>query len=287
MAFRAHFAHKTLCTSRGVLSGSIYGFLVSMRTVKKNYPHCHFTIAWDTHSTRKKEIFADYKINRPPSSPISTHILDLKSICSCLNVSQTEYEGEEADDVMASLARIYKDDSNKIYIYTGDKDMRQLVENGRVIVVSPQRVYDEAAVKEEHGVYPKDYACFLCLRGDDNDDVPGVPRVRSTRLAYLVEKYRTLEAVFDNLPNEKLTDYELESLVVFKSQSFVNKQLVLLRDDLQLEIQTGFSNTEKLATYLDKYEIKVIKPDTYVKAFDIVTESRREVPKIESYSLFE
>jgi len=294
MAFRAHYAYYgpggvPLHTSKGVLSGCIYGFMEMLQAIKRKLPQCHVIIAWDTQSTRKKAVYAEYKANRPEFT-LTDQVKDLKEIFKALNVSQTEYDGEEADDVIASLVRQYKEDG-KIFVYSGDKDMLQLVENGRVIVMASKKketiVYDEAAVKREHGVSPKDLTCFLCLRGDDTDNVPGVARVRSTVLANLIEKYKDLHTIYANLHNEKLTEFELQSLAVFKNQSSINYQLVKLRDDLELNVQTGITNPEVLAVYLDKYEIKKINPDAYPKLFSKTSSSKHETSMLVCGSLFD
>src|SRR5271157_2335338 len=181
MAFRAHFAYygpggTPLHTSKGVLSGCVYGFLEMTQTIKRKFPQCHVTLAWDTQSTRKKAVYAEYKANRPEFT-LTDQVKDLKEIFKALNVSQTEYETEEADDVIASLVRRYKEDG-KIFVYSGDKDMLQLVEDGKVIVIAPKKdgaiIYDESAVKKDYGVTPKDLTCYFCLRGDAVDNVPGV-----------------------------------------------------------------------------------------------------------------
>jgi DNA polymerase-1 len=294
LAFRAHYGYydgsgpiKTLLkTSKGILSGCVYGFLSMLRPLKNRLPQCHITISWDTQSTRKKQVFAEYKANRP-AFVLSDQIKDLKGIFSALNISQVEYEGEESDDVIASLVRLYKEEGT-VYVYTGDKDMLQLVEDGKVIVISPKNAYDEAMVKKEYGVYPKDLTCYFCLRGDTVDNVPGVPRVKSSLLASLAEKYKNLDNIYANLQNEKLTEFQLQSLVVFKNQSLINYQLIKLRDDLNLDIRNGVTNPEVLALYFNKYEIKKINPNTYSDVFRKVSSfNKRESLMVQSYSLFD
>ena len=104
LVFRSHFAFSSLQTGTGLYSGCIYGFLVSARTIKRRFPHCHVTIAWDNDPVRRKKVYASYKANRPRLG-IYEQINDLKEIFSNLNVSQSDYMGEEADDVIASLVR--------------------------------------------------------------------------------------------------------------------------------------------------------------------------------------
>jgi DNA polymerase-1 len=293
LVFRSHFAFSALQTSTGLYSGSIYGFLVSARTIKKRFPHCHVTIAWDNDPVRRKKVFAEYKANRPRLG-IYEQINDLKEIFSNLNVSQSEHIGEEADDVIASLVKLY--DDGQVYIYSSDKDMFQLVVDGHVIVIRPkrgryeERYFDEEAVKEAFKVSSGNFVCFQCFRGDKVDNVPGVPRLPSGLIARLSEKYKTPENIYENLENEKLTEFQRTSLVECREQVFLNGQLVKLRDDLELKIVTGKPNAEALVPLFDKYEINSVKSSSYVDIFtDDPSFTARKAPAlVVSYpSLFE
>lgn len=293
LVFRSHFAFNTLITRTGIFSGSVYGFLVSARTIKKRYPHHHITIAWDNEPVRRKTVFASYKRERPKLK-ISEQIEDLKKIFRNLNVSQTEYAGEEADDVIASLTRIY--DDGQVFIYSADKDMLQLVEDGRVIVIRPKRgqhpekYFDEEAVKEMYKVSSQNFTCFQCFRGDKVDNIPGVPRLPSSVISALTEKYGSPENIYENLDQEKLTEFQRTSLMECKEQVLLNQQLVNLRKDLSLEIITGEPNATALVPLFNKYEINSLKTQSYLDVFvDQPSFSARKAPAaVVSYpSLFE
>lgn len=292
LVFRSHFAFNSLQTSSGIFSGSVYGFLVSARTIKKRFPHCHVTIAWDNEPIRRKKVFASYKGNRPRIG-IFEQINDLKEIFSNLNVSQTEYIGEEADDVIASLTKYY--DDGQIFIYSADKDMLQLVEDGRVIVIKPRRgrheekYFDEEGVRELFKVSSENFVCFQCFRGDKVDNVPGVPRIPSNLIASLSEKYKSPQNIYEHLDKENLTNFQRTSLIECKDQVFLNFQLVNLRKDLNLEIMTGEPNALALVPLLDKYEINSVKAQSYVEVFiDEPSFTTRRAPAVISYpSLFE
>ena len=293
LAYRSHFAFNTLMTSRGLMSGCVYGFLVSTRSIKNRFPDHHVTIAWDTESTRRRSIDASYKSDRPKFSA-TEQITDLKNVFSYLNVSQSEYMGEEADDVVASLVKKYSDDTNQIIIYSADKDLLQLVKDGKVVAFhpkkggKPEKVLDEAAVKEEFGVLPRDLKCYQCFRGDSVDNVPGVPRIKTACIIPLIEKYRTPQEVYAHLGEEKLTDFQRESLVAHEQRVYLNESLVGLREDLDLVVKNGDPNEELLGQYLAKYEIRAINPNSYINVFyDAPTFNIRKAPALQSYSLFE
>jgi DNA polymerase-1 len=264
-----------------------------MRSIKGRFQHCHVTIAWDNEAVRRKALFAGYKADRTKFG-IGEQIKDLKGIYQHSNVSQTEYPGEEADDVIAALTKKYKEEG-QVVIYSADKDMLQLVEDGKVVMIRPksgarlERVFDEEAVKEEYGVAPKDLHAFFCFRGDAVDSIPGVPRLKSSRIAQLVNKYKNNTEIYAHLSEEKLTNFERVSLSLFEPQVQINQELVRLRDDLELIMMHGTPDAEALQPYLDKYEIRSINPHTYLSAFKDTSASfsTRKAPALVEYSLFD
>ena len=216
LLYRSAYAFKTLQTSTGAPSGGMYGFLTGLRSIKVRYPDYHTTLVWDLDSTRKKTIYADYKANRDQMDRpyFGDTISDLKRMFNYINVTQAEILGEEADDVIASIVENYKKEDGTIIIYSADKDLLQMVQDGKVVVIRPksgkypEKVFDEERVKADYKVYPKDIACLLAMIGDTSDNIPGVSRVPTRIVAGLCEKYHTPVAIYDGLASEDLTDFQ-------------------------------------------------------------------------------
>jgi DNA polymerase-1 len=293
LAFRSHFAFLNLQTSKGISSGCVYGFLVGARTIKNRFPQNHVTIAWDSHATRRKELFPEYKATRPKFA-LTEQILDLKEIFKHLNVSQAECAGEEGDDVIATLVKQYQEEDNLITIYSADKDMLQLVKDGKVVAIRPksgarpERVFDEEEVKKEYGVGPEDLVSYFCFRGDTVDNIPGVKMLRSACIVDLIKKYKEPKEIYKNLQAEKLTHFQRESLEFFEPQAYLNMRLVKLIDDLEFNVEMGSPDPEQVAKGIEKYEINSIKPETYVKVFvDVSGFNYRRSPTVKSFSLFD
>jgi len=290
---RSHFANPLLRSSSGLSSGCIYGFFNSLKSLKKKYPQFHFYIAWDSYAKRKRKIYAQYKAFRPKLS-LDLQVFDIRSILSCLNVSQAFCEGEEGDDVIASLVEQFKKNNPEvlIYILSSDKDMLQLVEK-TVVVISPgkggeEKAYDAEAVKEKFGVYPENFALFQAFRGDKIDNVPGIKNLPSKVITDLVGKYKTLDLIFSSVNNEELTKFQNNAILSSEKQIYINYELVKLSRSLDLSIIDGKPETKQINNLLKKYEIEKISADQLTKIFE--SESGfpfRTAPQIESYNLFE
>jgi DNA polymerase-1 len=291
LAYRAHYAFNKFSTSGGLPSGGLYGFFTTLRALRKRFSDFKFFVVWDNEAIGKKQIFSEYKANREVFR-VNLPIQDLKRALQCLNITQVECACEEADDVIATL--VTQSNTGKDYIYSSDKDLQQLVVDGKIIIVSPkvgniaEKFYDEENVKNKWGVSPQDLPCFLAFRGDTSDNVPGVPRVPSNVLASLCSKYKLPENVYLNLLEEKLTDFQRKSLLDSQEQVKINYSLILLKKDLTCDYNEGKSNNENLKEILRKYEIKALTSEGLVELFDADTVFlHREGPMLKTLSLFD
>jgi len=122
-----------------------------------------------------------------------------------------EKAGFEADDVIGTLTRRSKD---QVIIVTGDRDILQLVKDGKVLVYMPTKglseakLYGEKEVKERMGVMPNKIPDFKALAGDSSDNYPGVPGIGPKTAIKLLTKYKSIEGV---LKTKELTGEEKES----------------------------------------------------------------------------
>lgn len=291
LMYRTHYASVKFPNSSGLSYGGLYGFLNTLKALKKRFPEFKFFIVWDNEAKGKKEIFAEYKANRTPFR-VDLPVSDLKQAIACFNVTQVECPGEEADDVIKSL--VSQSGGGKDYIYTSDKDLLQMVQDGTVIVMSPkvgnipEKFYDAEGVKGKWGVSPEDLPCFLAFRGDTSDNVPGVPRVPSSVLAKLCSKYKSVENIYLNLDKEELTDFQRKSIVDHQEQVKINFSLILLKKDLECAYTLGKADVYKLSVILNKYEIRTIVPQDLIELFDADTVFlNRTSPALKTVSMFD
>lgn len=292
LVHRSRWAFKDLTDSSGLPSGHFYGFLVTLQSQKKKHPDCKVIVAWDCRPLRRLQIYSTYKANRS-ATDFGDGIRDIKAVLSALNVIQAQKEGEEADDVIAALSRRYVEEGETVYIYARDKDLLQLVQDGKVVVLWPNNgsvpdtAFDEEAVRSKFGVDPGDLKCYLVFRGDEQDNIPGVSHVRSKTISHLATTYHTPRSVYTSLGAEQLTDFERESLQSFESQSYINEQLVSLRDDFDPDIIKGESNQEAIEALLHKYGVKKIKAQHLIDIFAKEGSFHmRTAPAVKEFSLF-
>lgn len=191
--------------AREVATGGIYGFLTTAIRVHERYGGKTF-VAWEGDRSRnfRKQLFPDYK-KRPPMDEEKARLHQemedaerrLKILLKMLRVRQYESEDCEADDVIATIVAKNFPNCERIGIYSGDSDLRQLVceMDCEVTVIAPlmkgkgDLVYDAAEVKKKHGVPPSCIAALKALGGDSGDGIPGARGIGPKTAARVLNHY--------------------------------------------------------------------------------------------------
>jgi|WetSurMetagenome_2_1015567.scaffolds.fasta_scaffold165637_2 DNA polymerase I len=299
LAYRAHNANYELKTGSGLFSGMFYGFIRTIFALKKKYRGYKFEVVWDRTPEHKKALQQDYKAGRSGlSDTVFGQVADIQCFLENSGVDQYYMPSQEADDVIATLTEGYLSDPGTTIIYSNDKDLLQLVKNGKVVVykpkvaANPEKFYDEEAVIEQFGVSPDKLACYRSFDGDPSDNITGINRVPRKIIASMVNEYLTIDKIYENLPGMKLTDFQRGSMLEGKDRVATNLKIVALNKNLDAIVCTkGKFDKNRLVELFKKYDIKSIKPENIVDIFssslNVKYSDPREVVKVESFSLFD
>ncbi|HHP5524259.1 TPA: DNA polymerase I, partial [Campylobacter jejuni] len=230
-------------------SGMISGFANFIYSLKNEYKSDYIVFALDSKGkTFRSEIDPNYKQNRTPPPP---ELLEQIPICikmiekmGFISVSQ---EGYEADDIIASFVKTCENRDIFVRIITQDKDLYQLIKDGKTSIYSPisKNDYDEAACLEKYGVKPNQIRDFLALCGDSSDNIPGVKGIGAKGAKTLLDEFGSIEGIYENLTlvrNERSRNLLLEG----KENAFLSKKLASLYDNLEVQ------NLIEKATYPDE-----------------------------------
>ncbi|EAJ4021137.1 DNA polymerase I, partial [Campylobacter jejuni] len=247
--FRLYYALKGFKNSQGQASGMISGFANFIYSLKNEYKSDYIVFALDSKGkTFRSEIDPNYKQNRTPPPP---ELLEQIPICiemiekmGFISVSQ---EGYEADDIIASFVKTCENRDIFVRIITQDKDLYQLIKDGKTSIYSPisKNDYDEAACLEKYGVKPNQIRDFLALCGDNSDNIPGVKGIGAKGAKTLLDEFGSIEGIYENLTlvrNERSRNLLLEG----KENAFLSKKLASLYDNLEVQ------NLIEKATYPDE-----------------------------------
>ena len=268
--FRAYHALPPLTRkSDGFPVGAISGFcnmldkLIKEEREKNNLTH--LLVIFDASGkTFRNEIYPEYKANRstPPDDLIPQFPV-IRKATDAFNVTHVEMLGYEADDLIASYAKAAVDEQMKVTIVSSDKDLMQLVkEDVSMLDTMKNRLIKKNEVIEKFGVEPDKVIDVQSLAGDSVDNIPGVPGIGIKTASLLINEYDNLDNLLEKASNIK-QNKRRESLIEFADQARLSRELVTLKEDVELpipikNIEIQSINPEKLISFLKGMEFKTL-----------------------------
>ena len=199
-----------------------------------------------------------YKANRPecPKELVSQFKI-VREFIDSINIRSESVYGFEADDIIASLAYDCVKQNNQVVVVSGDKDLTQLVKNGKIGIFDPSKkqYLDEGGVLNKFGVRPDQIVDYLSIIGDRSDNVIGVNGIGPKGAIKLLKEYGNIENIYSNI--DKLDIKTKEKFIEGKDWLTLARKLIKLRfdackmnsiDDYKLNI-----NHIGLAKFMDKY----------------------------------
>ena len=203
LVYRAFFALPPLTTTRGVPINAAYGFTMMLNKIVAEEKPTHVIACFDKGlPPERREIYPDYKIQRTAMpDDLRSQFGIIRRILETLRIPIVELEGQEADDVIATLARLAAGEER--LVVTGDLDLLQMIEPGLTALVTRRGIselsrYDEAAVRERFGLEATQLADYRGLKGDPSDNLPGVPGIGEKTATKILQAAGTLDALLAN-----------------------------------------------------------------------------------------
>ena len=207
--YRGYYAMGNLATSKGEPTSGVYGFAVIAMEIVRNIQPDQVVVAWDkahTSTAKRLAIFKDYKAGRvKPPEDFYAQIPLLRELISALSWGFMEADEYEADDIIGTLARQADEAGDYMtYIVSSDLDMLQIVdENTKMYRIlrgfSDLEEMDIPAVEEKYGILKSQFLDLKALKGDNSDNIPGVPGIGEKTAVKLLNEYGSLEGVYAHI----------------------------------------------------------------------------------------
>ncbi|MEP2980063.1 MAG: DNA polymerase I [Lentilitoribacter sp.] len=271
--FRAYHALPALTRkSDGLPVGAVSGFcnmlwkLVSTaRDENDGVTPTHFAVIFDHSSkTFRNELYPEYKANRDaPPEDLRPQFGLIRQATRAFNLPCIDKEGFEADDIIATYARQCREAGADCTIISSDKDLMQLVgEQVFMHDTMKNRHIRVPEVIEKWGVPPEKMIDLQALAGDSVDNVPGVPGIGPKTAAQLLEQFGDLDTLLERAAEIK-QNKRRENLIEFADNARISRELVKLRDDVEMDIDLDGLFLEvpdgpKLIGYLKAMELTTL-----------------------------
>ncbi len=259
--FRAFHALPPMTRRDGTPVNAVYGFTAMLLKLVDDLQPDHVAVVFDVaRKTFRSDIYPEYKANRsePPEDLVPQFAL-VRAATKALSLPLLEAPGFEADDLIATYARLGEDAGLATLIVSSDKDLMQLV-RGDITMLDPmkQRRIGADEVFERFGVAPEKVIDVQALAGDSTDNVPGVPGIGIKTAAELIQTFGDLDNLLANAETIKQPKRR-ENLINFAEQARISRQLVMLRDDAPMPLELSALSTPQrdmdlLAAFLKEQE---------------------------------
>ena len=240
LAYRAYFAlPEELATSDGFSTNALLGFTNMLFKLLSDYRPRGVAVAWDSRPVHRTELAPEYKITRRPMPDLlREQFPHFRPIVEAFGYRNLEFEGWEADDVIATLATRADEAGVKTCVVSTDRDAFQLCSENVCLMMTPRgvadvHVYTPERVEARYGIPPDRVPDFIGLKGDDSDNIPGVPGIGDKTAGQLVAQYGSLEGVLEHV--DELTPARAKALREHAEQAVRSKELATMRRDLPVD----------------------------------------------------
>jgi DNA polymerase-1 len=293
LAYRAFFAlPEELATSEGFSTNALLGFTNMLFKLLADYRPKGVAVAWDTRPVHRTELLDTYKIERRPMPDLlREQFPHFRPIVEAFGYRNLEFEGWEADDVIATLAHLADEAGIKTCVVSTDRDAFQLVSENVCLMMTPRgvsdvHVYTPERVEARLGISPDRVPDFIGLKGDPSDNIPGVPGIGDKTAGQLVAQYGSLEGVLEHV--DELTPARRKAVQEHAAQTLAAKELATMRRDLELdcdpaELVLSPPDRSKLKEIFRRFEFRnllnrVDELDTALPAAAVLKPTGVEVP---------
>jgi DNA polymerase I len=240
LAYRAFFAlPEELATTEGFPTNALLGFTNMLFKLLSDYKPKGVAVAWDTRAVHRHAISEEYKSERRPMPDLlGEQFPYFRPIVEAFGYRNLEFEGWEADDVIATLATRADEAGIRTCVVSTDRDAFQLVSDNVVLMMTPRgvadvNVYTPDRVEARYGIRPDQIPDFIGLKGDTSDNIPGIPGIGDKTAGQLIAQYGSLEEVLAHA--DDLSPARRKNVTEHAEQAVQSKELATMRRDLELD----------------------------------------------------
>ncbi len=245
---RAFYGVRLLTNHEGLYTNAVYGFLSTLLRLREDYAPERLAVCFDVRQkTFRHEQYEDYKGTRKGMpDELAVQLPVVKDVLRAMGIPCLEQPGFEADDLLGTLSRQADEHGDTCYLVTGDKDSLQLIGGGTHVLLvvtkkgqTTRTDYTEEVFREQYGFDPIHMIDLKGLMGDTSDNIPGVPGIGEKTAMGLVQKFHTVEAVYENIDDPFIKKGQRKRLLDGREMADKSKMLATIVRDVPTEINAA------------------------------------------------
>ena len=298
LMFRSYYATaysgNMMKNSKGMPTNALFGFVSMINKIINEENPKYIAVAFDIGKNFRKEQYDFYKEGRQQTPdelkvqmPIARKILD------AMNIKHFELEPYEADDIIGTIVKMTEDDKDfASVIVSSDKDLLQLISEETEVKLLKQTGfirYNYKTFVDDYKIEPIRIIDLKALMGDSSDNIPGVKGIGEKTALKLLQEYKSLENLYDNV--ESITGKTKEKLINDKENAFMSKKIATIYRDVPLNIDLedlkfDLKDDTKLKEVYNELEFYSLLKSTNVKKEEVKIEYK-EITSISELNLNE
>ena len=268
LLFRSYYATSysgvIMRNSKGFPTNGLYGFINMMNKIIEEEKPSYIMVAFDKGKTFRHDKYDEYKAGRKEMpDDLRSQFPKAKEVLDALGIKHFEIDNYEADDIIGTLAkRVDEEDEFIATIISSDKDLLQLISDEvdvKLLKTKGSIRFNREAFKETYKVEPINMIDLKALMGDMSDHIPGVRGIGEKTAINLLEKYKTLDNLYNHL--DELTPKTREKLENDKENAYMSYDLATIYRNVDIPFSLedckymGFNRKEYIEL-LEELEFK-------------------------------
>ena len=242
LLFRSYYATayngNFMKNSKGFPTNALFGFTNMMNKIILEEKPTYIMVAFDKGKSFRHREYDFYKGGRIETpDELKLQFPKAKELLNAMGIKYYEIDDYEADDIIGTFAKYCDLNPNFIgTIISSDKDLLQLISNDIEIKLLKQKDYiryNQKTFKEEYGIEPINIIDLKSLMGDASDNIPGVKGIGEKTALKLLQQYKTLDGIYENIDNIKGANHD--KLVNDKENAYKSYKIATKYKDVPLE----------------------------------------------------
>ena len=237
--------YRSMSIPGGIYTNAIFGFLNTYLMIDELLKPDYIAVSFDLKAkTFRHEMYEDYKGKRKGMpEELKCQMPIIKEVLNAMNIPIIEKETYEADDILGTISKKNEEKGIFTYILTGDRDSFQLISD-KTTVVMPKTsggkteylMYDPKLLKETYNIKPWQVIDVKSLMGDTSDNIPGVNGIGEKTAYTLIDKYSSLENIYENIDSLDASAKVIEKLKNDKEMAFMSYKLATIFREVPIDI---------------------------------------------------
>ena len=259
LLFRSYYATayngNFMKNSKGFPTNALYGFTNMINKIVNEEKPEYIIVAFDKGKTFRHDKYDFYKGKRDEMpNELREQFPLAKELLNHMGIKYYEIDNYEADDIIGTFAKMCDEENIEGLIVSSDKDLLQLISNNVSIKLLKSKdyiKYNLDTFRKDYGIEPINIIDLKALMGDSSDNIPGVKGIGEKTALKLLQEYKSLDGVYNNL--DKLKGATLKKLETDKDNAYMSYEIATIYKEVPLTI--SFSDTKYLGVKESLYNM--------------------------------